>query len=90
MLGVLTCCWVQLAGVSGGVNLYLGSRIIIKIYGALSLAIGGWDGMDGGRGHWMTHSNYRTRHQSWPSRRFLATGSFGGGFRGKECIQGLL
>ena len=49
MLGALIHCWVQLAGVSGGGNLYSGSSIIIKIYPALSLAIGGQDGMDGGR-----------------------------------------
>ena len=65
MLGALICCWVQLAGVSGGEKTYLGSSIIIKIYPALSLAIGGRDGVDGNRGHWMTHSNYRTCHQLW-------------------------
>jgi hypothetical protein len=48
MLGALIHCWVQLAGVSGGEKTYLGSSIIIKIYPALSLAIGGQDGMDGG------------------------------------------
>ena len=47
MLGALTCCWVQLAGVSGGEKTYLGSIIIIKIYPGLSLVIGGRDGMDG-------------------------------------------
>ena len=80
MLGALTCCWVQLAGVSGGEKTYSGSSIIIKIYPALSLAIGGWDGMDGDRGHWMTRSNYRTRHQSWPSGCFLAVGLIWRGF----------
>ena len=65
MLGALIHCWVHLAGVSGGEKTYIGSGIIIKIYPALSLAIGGRDGMDGSRGHWMTRSNYRTRHQSW-------------------------
>ena len=58
-----------MAEVSGEEKTYLGSIIIIKIYPTLSLAIGGQDGMDGGGGHWMTHSNYRTHHQSW---RFLA------------------
>jgi len=63
-LRALPRCWVQLAGVSGGEKTYSGSSIIIKIYPALSPAIGGWDGMDGGRGHWMTRSNYRMWHQS--------------------------
>jgi hypothetical protein len=91
MLGALIHCWVQLAGVSGGEKTYLGSSIIIKIYPALSLAIGGRDRMDGGGGHWMTHSNYRTRHQSWLSGRFLAVGRIWRGFRvGKKCIQALL
>ena len=48
MLGALTRYWVQLVGVSGGEKLDSGSSIIIKIYPALSLAIGGQDGMDGG------------------------------------------
>ena len=39
--------WAQWAGVLGEENLYSGSSIIIKIYPALSLAIGGQDGMDG-------------------------------------------
>ena len=68
MLGALIHCWVHLVGVLGGEKTYSGSSIIIKFYPALSLAIGGRDGMDGGGGHWMTHSNYRTRHQSWLSR----------------------
>jgi hypothetical protein len=80
MLGALIHCWVHLAGVSGGEKTYSGSSIIIKIYPALSLAIGGRDGMDGGGGHWMTHSNYRTRHQSWLSGASSLLGSFGGGF----------
>ena len=46
----------------------LGSTVIIKIYPALSLAIGEWDGMDGSRGHWMMCSIIRTHHQSWRSR----------------------
>jgi len=64
MLGALTRCWVQLAGVSGGEKTYSGSIIVIKIYPTLSLAVGGRDGMDASGGHWMTHSNYRTRHPS--------------------------
>jgi hypothetical protein len=80
MLGALIHCWVHLAGVLGGEKTYSGSSIIIKIYPALSLAIGGRDGMDGGGGHWMTHSNYRTRHQSWLSGRFLAVGRVWRGF----------
>ena len=46
-LQALPRCWAQLAGVSGEEKMYLGSSIIIKIYLTLSLAIGGWDGMDG-------------------------------------------
>jgi hypothetical protein len=90
MLGALIHCWVQLAGVSGGEKTYLGSSIIIKIYPALSLAIGGRDGMDGSGGHWMTHSNYRTCHhsQSWLSGHFLAVGRVWRGFRvGENYIQ---
>jgi len=81
MLGALIHCWVQLAGVSGGEKTYTGSSILIKIYPTLSLAIGGRDGMDGGGGHWMTHSNYRTRHQSWLSGRFLTVVLVWRGFR---------
>ena len=55
MLRALIHCWVHLAGVSGGEKMYSGSRIIIKIYPALSLAIAGWGGVDGGGRHWMTH-----------------------------------
>jgi hypothetical protein len=43
-----------LAGISGGEKIHLGSSIIIIIYPALSAAIGGRDGMDGGRALWMT------------------------------------
>jgi hypothetical protein len=57
-------CWVHLAGVSGGENIYLGSSIIMEIYPAVSLAIRGQDGMDGRRRIWMTCSINRTRHQS--------------------------
>jgi hypothetical protein len=81
MLGALICCWVQLAGVLGGEKTYSGSSIIIKIYPALSLAIGGRDGMDGSGGHWMTCSNYRRDRQSWLYGRFLAVGCIWRGFR---------
>jgi hypothetical protein len=45
-LRALPCHWAHLAGVSGGVNLYTVSIIIIKIYPALSAAVWGvgWDG----------------------------------------------
>ena len=81
MLGAPIHCWVQLAGLWGRKKTYLGSSTIIKIYPALSLAIGGRDRMDGGGGHWMTHSNYRTHHQSWLSGRFLTVGRIWRGFR---------
>ena len=61
MLGALIHVWVHLAGVSGGEKTYLGSSIILKIYPAVSLAIGGRDGMDGRRRIWMTCSINRTR-----------------------------
>ena len=64
MLGAPIHVWVHLVEVLGGEKTYSGSTLIIKIYPALSLAIGGRDGMDGGGAHWMTHSNYSTRHQS--------------------------
>ena len=87
MLGALIHGWVQLAGVSGGEKMDSGSSILIIIYPALSLAIGGWDGMDCSGGHWMTCSNYRTRHQSWLSRHFLAVGCIWRGFPvGKKYI----
>ena len=53
MLGVLIHYWVHLAGVLGRAKIHLGSSIIINVYPALSLAIGGQDGMDGGGGYWM-------------------------------------
>ena len=53
-LGALTRCWAQLAGVSGGEKISLGSSIIIKNYPALSLVNGGRDGMDAGGAQWMT------------------------------------
>ena len=37
-----------------GEKKYLVSSIIMKIYPAISAAIGGLHGMDGGREHWMT------------------------------------
>ena len=89
MLGALIRCWVQLAGVSGGEKTYSGSSIIIIIYPTLSLAIGGRDGVDGGGGHWMTHSNYRTRH-IMALRALLAVGLIWRGFRvEKKHIHGL-
>ena len=54
MPGLPPHCWVHLVGVSGGQKIYLGSSIIIKNYPALSAAMGGQDGMDGSRAHWMT------------------------------------
>jgi len=54
MLGALIHHWVQLVGVSGGENLYSGSSIIIINYPALSLAIGGQDGVDSSGALWMT------------------------------------
>ena len=39
--------WVHLAGVLGEEKIYLRSSIIMKIYPALSLIIGGRDGIDG-------------------------------------------
>jgi hypothetical protein len=55
-LGVLTRRWIHLAGVSGGGKIQLGSSIVMKIYPALSLIIGGRDGMDCRRRLWMTRS----------------------------------
>ena len=81
MLGAPPCCWARLAGVSGGEKTYLGSSILINIDPALSAAIGGRDGVDAGGGHWMTCSNYRTRHPLWLSGRFLAVGRIWRGFR---------
>ena len=50
MLGLLPHCWADLAGISGGKNIYLGSGIIIIIiYPALSAAIRGRHLMDGSR-----------------------------------------
>ena len=89
MLGALIHCWVHLAGVLGGGKLDSGSSIIIKNYPTFSLAIGGLDGVDGGRGHWMMHSNYRIHHQTWLSGCFLAVGLIWWGFQvWKKCIHG--
>ena len=63
-LRALPRCWVHLAGVSGGEKIYLGSIIILEIYPALSLAIGGRDGMDAGGAHWMTCAIFST-HDTW-------------------------
>ena len=48
MLGCLFTAGYNWRVFWGGEKLYSGSTIIIKIYPALSLAIGGRDGMDGG------------------------------------------
>jgi hypothetical protein len=69
--------WAHLAGVTGGVNLYTVSIIIIKIYPALSAAVGGRDGMDRSRRLWMTCSIYGTRHQSQRFVLVLAIGDVG-------------
>jgi hypothetical protein len=50
MLGLPPHCW---APVSGGVEMYSGSSIIIKIYPALSTAIRGRDGVDVSKCIWM-------------------------------------
>jgi hypothetical protein len=76
-LRALPRCWAHLAGVSGGVKLYSGSIIIIKIYPALSTAIGGRDGMDCSRRLWMTCSINRTRHQSRRLGIVLVVGDVG-------------
>ena len=87
MLGAPSCCWVDLAGISGGEKTYLGSSILINVYPALSAAIGGRDGMDCSGALWMTCSNYSTRHQSWLSGRFLTVGRIWRAFSvGKKCI----
>jgi len=80
---------VQLAGVSGGENLYSGSSIIIIIYPALSLATGVRDGMDGGGALWMMCSNYRTHHQTQLSLGTSSLlGAIGGDFRwGKNIFK---
>ena len=72
-------------GVLGQVNLYLGLITLINTYLALFAAIGGQDGVDAGRTHWMTHSNYRTCHQTCLSGLF---GTFGGCFGSGKFIFG--
>ena len=72
-LEALTRCWARSAGISGGEIIYTGCTVLIKIYSALSVVIGGRDGVDGGGVHWMTHAIYKIYHLS----RGLA---FGGGF----------
>jgi hypothetical protein len=54
VLGLPPSSWADLARISGGEIIYLGSIILIINYPALSAAISGRDGMDGGRAHWMT------------------------------------
>ena len=60
MLGTAPRCCAHLAGVSGGEFFYLGSSIIIKFYSTFSTAIGGRDGMDGGRTYWMMFPFWET------------------------------
>jgi len=79
-LGALPCYWVHLAYVLGGEKMYLVSTIIMKNYPAVSLVIGGRDGMDGRRRIWMTYSIYRTRHQSLRLGIVLVVGDVGGFF----------
>ena len=63
-LRALPRCWAHLAGFSDGIKWYPAPNIIIIIYPALSAVIGGQDGLDGSRVHWMTCSIIRPRHQS--------------------------
>jgi len=53
VLGAAPGCWARLVGHLGGIKIYLGSIIMIEIYSTICAAIGGRDGMDGGRGFWM-------------------------------------
>ena len=53
-MGLPPCSWAHLGGISGGEKIYLGSSKIIIDYSTLSAVIGGRDGMDGGRAHWIT------------------------------------
>ena len=55
-------CWARLAGHLGGIKIYLGSTIMIKIYSTICAAIGGRDWMDGGRGFWMQQSINRIHY----------------------------
>ena len=79
-LRALPRCWAHLVGLLAQVTLYLELITLIQTYSTLFIAIGGRDGMDAGGTHWMTHSNYRTCHQSWLSERFLAVGRIWWGF----------
>ena len=54
MMGLPACYWAHLAGIYAAEKIYLVFNILIIIYPALSAAIGGRDGMDGGRAFWMT------------------------------------
>jgi len=80
---------VHLAGVSGGKKIYLGSSIIMEIYPAASLIIGGRDGMDGRRRIWMTCSINKTRHQSLRLWIVLVVGEFGQFFSYKYIYIGV-
>src|SRR6266567_4160736 len=53
MVGWPAHCRAPLAAVWGGIKLYLGSTITIKILPAVSAAIRGWGGVDGGGHFWM-------------------------------------
>jgi len=53
MLGWLPRCWARLARVLDEKNIYSGSTMLIKIYPALSTAMGGWDRVDGRKCGWM-------------------------------------
>jgi len=76
-LWVLPHCWAHLAGVSGGGKIYSWFMIVIKIYPALSTAIGGRDWMDCSRRLWMSSSIYITRHQSQRSGMVFVIGDVG-------------
>ena len=86
-LGPLTRCWVQLEGVPGVENIYTGCIILIKNYSALSVVIGGREGVDGVRGHWMTCPINRTLHQLWAcSSLGLLLGSLGSDFHRENNV----
>jgi nitrate reductase NapE component len=76
-LWALPHCWAHLVGVSGRKKIYSWSIIIIKIYPALSAAVGGQDGMDCSRRLWMTCSIYGTCHQSQCLVLVLIVGNVG-------------
>ncbi len=79
MLGLPAHHWVHLAGISGGEILYLGSSIFVIIYPALSAAIRGRDGMDGGRAFWMTFYFWKSIKIDVAGSGMLL-GAFGGDF----------